>query len=53
MPTSYANTVEINTHIYKPGDNINTVPKNVDLYTQWLLQPCRYILPVDIAVLHQ
>ena len=53
MPTSFRNMVEINTHIYRPGNNINTVPKNINLDTQWLLQPFLYILSVVIAMLNQ
>ena len=25
-----------------PSGNINTVPLNVNIYLQWILQPCRY-----------
>ena len=29
-------------HIYTNNGNINTVPINVNLYSQWLPQSCRY-----------
>ena len=34
--------VEISIHIYMPSSNINTVPINVNLYSQQILQPRRY-----------